>query len=174
MSAERKQERTYHLGNVLGTRAFRPLFKEIEPISEGNHWNSVNLEVLSLDDCFAHGGEDIRPRNTTRINNVERRRGCRLCECDFENGSGHFFSSHPRDKLEHISWVYANGRMQQTGLTPRASGSAPSTILDLTRMGNQSVVAREPFDPPAIWPIRRDVAWRPLLTMIYSFQGFPV
>ena len=100
------------------------------------------LVFVPLDDCFAHGGEDIHSMNrTSRIRSQEVAT-----------------SPHPRDELEVMLWVYGNGRMPQTGLTPRASGSAPSAILDFTRMGNQSVVAHEPFDLAAIWPIRGDVA----------------
>lgn len=45
-SAGRKRERTYRLGNVQGTRAFRLLLEETGPTSERNHWNIANLEVF--------------------------------------------------------------------------------------------------------------------------------
>jgi hypothetical protein len=53
-------------------------------------------------------------------------------------------------------------------LTPARSGSFPMTRLDFTMIGTQSDVAHAPLGvPPVTWPIRTEVAFKPLHFKIY-------
>ena len=82
----------------------------------------------------------------------------------------HVTKTPPRSHLkqhEHVMYGHHRRENRAMLLTPAASGSTPRATLDLTMIGNQSVVAQEPPCPPAIWPMRRDVACKPLFTIIY-------
>jgi hypothetical protein len=85
-------ESTHDLGQVVFRRVLRPALQQRKPIAEWNDREDVVPEEhLSLDDRASHETDDLGPRTTPRVENVECGRWRLFAKRHLQNGRGYVF-----------------------------------------------------------------------------------